>query len=214
MNEKRNLSLALLILIIAAFAFSLVSCGGGGGLPGSEVDESVSYKKYNAQTDLTTLNVDILVTNGNPTRAVSSYKYKVVFRNSQGAVISTKIFTEHIGILPSGTENHSHYFSESDGTAIRGSVAIVEAFPIEMSLSDKEVESPSGSTSSPSGTPKWGFWAWFWVILCGILVALFFIGCVGAEWDSSAVIGGIIVCIVPAIIILVVYFGFVFGSGV
>ena len=98
---------------------------------------------------------------------------------------------------------------ESNGKAVVGKVSSVEVVPVSMDLENEAKDPDTGKTINP-----WGFWAWFWTIACIILVGIFLLGGWGGGWNSDTVLGGVIVCIVPAVIILVVYFGFVFGSGI
>jgi len=204
MITKRHVSLLLLILTVAAIGLSLVSCGDE--LKGFSVDVYNENISYSEQTNSSNVEIEVFVTSDNTSHVIRSYKYKVIFKDASGYAVDSRVYTHPEGIEP-GSSNSFRY-SYTGGNAISGRIVRVEVMPLEMVMENEEVPETSGSQS---GSPKWGFWAWFWVILCIILVLVFFLGCVGAEWESSAVIGGIVVCIIPAILILVIYFGFVFG---
>ena len=204
--NKRKLSVMFLIFYIAVMVLSLVGCGEDEAVRGISVDRVVSDRSYNDVTNLTSLTLEVFATNNNGSHAITSYKYRVIFRDCAGNTLSSREYTQYDGLTPGNTDSFTYSYQEANGTAVRGEVVSVEIVPVQMTLSNEEVDS-SGSKESP----KWGFWAWFWVIVSGILVFLFITCCIGAEGDSDAIIGGVVIFLAPAILILVIYFGFVFG---
>lgn len=204
--KKRTLSILFLAFYAVAMILSLVGCGGNKSVRGFYVSNTVNDRYYNEQTGSTSLNLSVSVTNDNSSQGIRSYKYKVVFRDVSGSVLATKIYSSYEALEAYDTENFYYYFNEDDGTAIKGNVAIVDVYPVEMTVSNEKSEGSSGESA-------WGFWAWFWTIVSGILVLLFITCCIGADGDSDAIIGGVVIFLAPAILILVIYFGFVFGSG-
>ena len=207
--KKRALSILFLCFYLAVMLLSLTACGGGERIRGLSVEGSPVGISYNEETGLTELNLNVRTTNNNENRAIRAYKFKAIFRDENGSILTTKVYSVSEGLRPYDTNTFSYTFKESEGTAIIGRVATVDVVPTEMSLSNDAVEGTTGAN-----IPKWGFWAWFWTIVSGILVFLFITCCIGADGDSDAIIGGVIIFLVPAILILVIYFGFVYGSGV
>ena len=202
--NKRNLSILFLVCYFALMILSLVSCGSD-NVQGMSVTRNISSVNYNEETNKTSMRVDVYVENLNSSKSVRSYQYRLTFRDGSSVVYS-KNYQSYESLGPNDGTSVTHWFEESNGTAITGQVSSVDVTPVQMTLSD--------SDSNSSGTPKWGFWATFWVIVSAILVFLFITCCIGADGDTDAIIGGVVLFIVPAVIILVVYFGFVYGSGV
>ena len=207
MNEKRIFSLAVLVLMAVAIVLSLVSCADD-RLKG--IDLYVDYEiQYNLQSDTTDVSVVIDATNANNSRVVRGYKYKLVLKDGTGSTLATRVYTANtMGVRPGSYERLYHDFSLSNGTEISGRVSYVEVIPVEMNLDNEEMKD---TDSSEEGSTEWDFWTWLWVIISGVLVYLFFTVCSQEDWDSGMVIGGLIIFILPAIIILTVYFGFFFG---
>ena len=205
--KKRILSIALLALLAVALVLSLVGCGSSGSVRGFSVDKTVSNQYYDEQSGRTSLELTVFVTNESSTVSIRSYKYKVVFKDAYGAILDTKVYSKYEALEAYNTESFRHYFSVDDATAIKGNVASVEVYPSEMTVSN-ETKDEGGSSS---GDTEWDFWTWFWVIISGVLIFLFISCCIGAEGDSDAIIGGVVIFLAPAILILIVYFGFFFG---
>ena len=204
--NKRKLSVLFLVIYLAVMVLSLSGCGDNSSQRGLAVDSVVIDRNYNDESGLTSLSVSVTASNENDSHVMRSYKFRLVFKDMTGAVITSKVYTQYEGLAPYSSESFTYYFSEQSGTAIRGEVIRVEAVPVEMTLDNEEIEA-SGS----NGSTEWSFWTWFWVIVSGILIFLFITCCIGAEGDSDAIIGGVVIFLAPAILILVVYFGFFFG---
>ena len=203
MERKRILSFIALVFITAAIMLSLVSCGGE-RLEGVEIYAGLERNDYNTETGVTSVSVVIDATNSNSSHIVRGYKYKLIFKDVMGSTIYTRVFTADTdGIMPGNYDRLFHNFDESAGNGINGEVYAVEAVPVEMVLDNEEVKE--------SGSTAWDFWTWLWVIISGILVYLFFTVCSQEDWDSGTVIGSVVLFLLPAAIILLVYFGFFFG---
>ena len=214
MNGKRIFSSLVLLITLMAVMLSLASCAGKDSLEGIETHSDFEIS-YNYETDVTDVTVTINAVNNNFSHRVVSYKYKLVFRNIAGDVLSTGVYNANTnGLLPGDSDRIVHGFYDSDGTGIRGNVKSVEVTPLEMTIDNDEIKAEGSSDSSSSGKSKWTFWTWLWIIVSGVLVYLFFTVCSQEDWDSDTVIGSVVIFILPAVVILVVYFGFFFGSGV
>ena len=205
--KKKILSITLLAFMVMALALSLVGCGGNKNIRGFSVDKTVSNIYYDEVEEKTSIQLTVFVTNESSTDSIRSYKYKVVFKDYYGAVLDTKVYSKFDTLDPYDTESFYYNFDAYEETHISGEVATVEVYPVEMTLSNE----PANEGSTGSDDTEWDFWTWFWVIISGILIFLFITCCIGAEGDSDAIIGGVIIFLAPAILILVIYFGFFFG---
>ena len=206
---KRNLSVALLFLLMVTLLLYLASCIGSESVYGFSVSRDVLSNTYNSDTGYSDVEIGVRIYNENPTREMRSCKYKIIFRDSDDSMIYSETRSLAESLIPGEQSYETFSFS---GNSIKGEVDSIEVVPLEMVLNNKANESDDGNGGeTSSGAVEWDFWTWLWVIISAILILIFFLGCIGAEWDSSAVLGGIIVCVVPAIIILSVYFGFFFG---
>ena len=203
--KKRTLSILLLVFLTAALALSLVGCGGKETVRGFSVNTTVSTQYYDEISEKTTLDFTVFVTNESSTQSIRSYKYKVVFRDYYGSILDSRVYSSFEGLDPYDTESFYYHFGDDEGNAIRGEVALVDVYPVEMTVNNET------ENDSSSGDTEWDFWTWFWVIISGILIFLFISCCIGADGDSDAIIGGVVIFLAPAILILVVYFGFFFG---
>ena len=205
--NKRKLSILFLCVYFAVMILSLASCAGGGDVVGFSVDKNVKNLYYDEEGDCTSLELTVSATNDNSSRSIRSYKFKVVFRDVSGSILESKIYSGYDSLDPYDTASQTYYFYAGDDGVISGCVDRVDVYPVEMSLGNDE-----SNSSASGGDTEWDFWAWFWTIISGILLLLFITCCVGADGDTDAIIGGVIIFLAPAILILFVYFGFFFGA--
>lgn len=202
--KKRALSILFLIIYALLAVLSLASCGGSGNVRGVELSCYVSDFTYDYENDVTTyIEVSVSAYNANNSSAVKNFKYKLTFLDSNSNVLTTKQLAYYQPLEANDSVSFYQTFSSQQFGSIKGSVQRVVITPIEMTLGE--------GTSNNGGGTEWSFWTYFWVIISGILVLLFVFCCIGAEGDSDTIIGGVVIFLAPAIIILSVYFGFFFG---
>ncbi|MBQ8380503.1 MAG: hypothetical protein IJY18_01275 [Clostridia bacterium] len=206
---KKSIKALILIVIVVFVISSFASCGNKArSEKGVEISASMSDRGYNDDTGKHSLEVNVNIKNENFLKAVRNYKYEILFYDSVGALIHTATFTENDAIAPLGEKSSTYYFDESKGTAISGYVGFVHVNPTEMALNTGISLAILGEEK---GTVPFGFWAYFWAIICVLYVIDFIKNLV--ERGFRHFFGSLIKALIPIGLIVIIYFGLIFGSG-
>ena len=217
--KRKTLSLLLIAVMLFSMAMTFTSCGSSDDVEGVDLQASISNLFYNDSNNTSSLTVNVSATNRSSSMNITSFNYKVYFNDEFGNVIHT-ITYEYYNLLEPNSDAYfsvncinssSGYQPDYNGGVnaqiISGKVASVRVVPVSMITAEADADASDSSSEEDSG---WGFWTWFWVVIAGILLILFLMCCIGAEGDTDAIIGGVIIFLAPALIILFVHFTFFF----
>ncbi len=207
--KKRIFAVIALLFTCAATVLSLAGCGDDSSdLRGVGFDYELDSCYYSPESDTTNVSIGITAYNRNHEYELLSFTYKIYFVDEYGNRIASRTMSRDDNIPPDDYQYITASFTGSD--AIAGAVSDVRVVPVSMELSAEPYDEGSSSSSSAADNSTWGFWTWFWVIIAAILLILFFLCCLGAEGDTDAIVGGVIIFLAPALIILFVHFVFFF----
>ena len=215
--KRKIISLLFIAVLAVSLLLTFTSCGSSDDISGVTLQAGMHSLTYNDQSNTSSLTVSISATNRNSDLDITSFDYKIYFFDDFGNVIYTSTLKYENTLEPDEDASFSanfinvttgyepDYQGGVNAPRVPGKVASVRVVPVSMVT--VEADSSGSSSDSDSG---WGFWTWFWVVIAGILIILFLMCCLGAEGDTDAIIGGVIIFLAPALIILFVHFVFFF----
>lgn len=145
--KKRIINGILLALIVTSFVLSLVSCGDR-GIDGLTVSYTVGDHQYNAEQDVTNIEVTFFTENTNSELTVSGYSHKFYFYDSSGALLTMREYKTYESIDPNDSTYNTVNFGEGYGfnASIDGCVSRVDVVPYSMNVTEGD-----GSSSSNDG---------------------------------------------------------------
>ena len=214
--KKKILSLILIAVLVLSLAVTFTSCGSSEKIDGVSVSATLNRAEYSEGENLTSVSMYINASNTNSSLKVTSFQYKIYFLDSYGNVLTARNANFDNALDPGESTSFYVGYTNIDGSTytdydgsfsaprIPGQISSVRVVPVHMNTEPIEGASSEGDDS------EWGFWTWFWVVIAGILLILFLFCCIGAEGDTDAIVGGVVIFLAPALIILFVHFTFFF----